>query len=94
MEWILPIIFGGFGGAWWHSYADDDGWWRNPPGCIMCSIVIGAAAAVIIEMLARPAMTDAGFFGHVALNVASATVGNGLLGGAYGMLRGKTGPSA
>lgn len=89
MEWILPIVFGGAGGAWSHYWSDDDGWGRNPPGCIMCSIVAGAIIAIIIEMIARPQLGDVGFFGHAVLNLVSGFFGNALIGGGFGMLRGK-----
>jgi hypothetical protein len=89
MEWILPIIFGGAGGAMSHYWSDDDGWGRNPPGCIMCALVAGAAVAIIIEMLVRQQFGEAGFFEHAALNLASGLAGNALIGGAFGMFRAK-----
>lgn len=91
MELILPIIFGWAGGILGFRWTDGEGWERNPPRCIMCAGFAGAVLAVIVELILRTQLNDAGFFGHVVVDLASGVVGSTLIGGGYGMMtRGRT----
>jgi hypothetical protein len=93
MDWLIPAIIGWCGTYWRPRIpggggggGDPDPW---PPNCWVCGGIIGALSAIVINMIAGPAMADAGFFGHALVSFAAGFVGNQIVGGAVGMMRGK-----
>jgi hypothetical protein len=55
----------------------------------MCGGIIGAISAIVINQLVGGQLTSAGFLGMAVVSFAAGSVGNSLIGGIVGLVRGK-----
>jgi hypothetical protein len=85
MIYLIPLVFGLWGGAYGVRYTDEEGWYRNPRGCKVCALIIGAVSAIIIDMLAGPQIADGGFFARAVLDFGGAVAGVATVGALLGM---------
>ena len=95
MDWLIPAIIGWCGTYWRPKLPgggggggfDPDNPW--PPNCWVCGGIIGAISAVVLDPIVASGLGDAGFLGRAVMAFAAGAVGNNIIGGAVGLLRGK-----